>query len=56
MLLGTLLFAADDEPELCEAVLEKAEGDEICGVAGLLPTRLTGFHALELDSATRLRK
>lgn len=56
LLLVAAALAEEDVATLGDELLVKAEGDVRFGVAGLLPTRLTGFHALEEDSATRLRK
>ena len=53
LVLATPVFVADVAPALCDAVVGKAEGEARLGVAGLLATRLTGFHALDDDSATR---
>ena len=56
LFLAVPALAAVELPADCEAVDVKVEGDARLGVAGLLPTRLTGFHALDEDSATRVRK
>lgn len=55
LLLVAPVLVADDAPALCVAVVGKEDGEARLGVAGLLPTRLTGFHALDEDSATRVR-
>jgi hypothetical protein len=47
---------APDEAALWEGVMGKLEVEARLGVAGVLPPRLTGFHDLEDDSATRVRK
>lgn len=60
MLRDALPFGVDEAAvvgdEQVVETLGKVEGDARLGVAGELPARLTGLHAFDDDSATRLRK
>lgn len=55
LLLAAPVLVADAAPAFCDDADGKEEDEARLGVAGLLPTRLTGFQAFEEDSETRVR-